>query len=72
MWAFAVYVLGGLLGVIVFAKAARSEGYTLSGDTLTLAAIAFFLWPLILPQMVFLFFENRKDERNRMRLRGRV
>ena len=68
------YALGGVWGVLMFARIAREEGLRSYLAWAELASLSFFLWPLILLQMlVFSLRIYRSYQRERIaRARGRV
>jgi hypothetical protein len=65
-------MIGSLLSAFALMCTIKGEGgHALSRESLILAAIAFFLWPLILLQTVYISIRNRERERV-ARARGRV
>jgi hypothetical protein len=66
----AAYLLGGIWGVLAFRYSARRIGLRSNRGRFTLAALAFFLWPLILLQMIFISIHAYQRDRIR-RLRGK-
>jgi predicted hydrocarbon binding protein len=67
-----VYVVGSLWSVFALMYSiGREGGHAFSKEALILTALAFFLWPFILLETIFISIRNRERERV-ARARGRV
>lgn len=67
-WAIVLaYLLGGIWGVLAFARSGRDLGLRSKRKWVELGALAFILWPLILGQIIFIsIYSCSKLKRKRL------